>query len=350
MPGLSYQAARRELGRKTLAPVYYVTGAEDVLKDDLVAAIIDASLDDPQDRSFNLDVRSAGDLDGESLHALVETVPMLAARRVVVIRNLEQWRTGAKVWEVLARYLQRPSETTVLVLLHGTEEPDADIVAASTHISLGPLTGDDLRTWASARAAAAGLRLDPDALTHLLRAVGDDLGHVQTEIEKLASALGSDRLVTEDEVAQFVGVRRGETLDDWVAAVLQRDVVRATKLVDVVLPQAGITGVRMVMALGTELIGVRLARALADQGVQGKRLEQALFAELRQSRPPGVRSWSDLASRWAVTAPLWTGPELDRAIEAALETDVALKSTTVTDESGLLRGLVLGLRRRDQAA
>jgi DNA polymerase-3 subunit delta len=350
MPGLSYQAARRELGRKTLSPVYYLTGTEDVLKDDLVAAVVDAGLENPEDRSFNLDVRSAGDLDGESLHALVETVPMLAARRVVVIRNLEQWRKGAKVWEVLGRYLQRPSETTVLVLLHGTDEPDVGIAAASTHISLGPLTGDDLRHWAAERAAAAGLRLDPEALTHLLRAAGDDLAHLRAEIEKLASALGADRAVTENDVAQFVGVRRGETLDDWVAAVLQRDVVRAATLVDSVLPQAGVSGVRMVMALGTELIGVRLARALADQGVQGRRLERTLLAELRQVRPPGARSWADLAASWAATAPLWTGPELDRAIEAALETDVALKSTTVTDESGLLRGLVLGLRRRDQAA
>ncbi|MBI3981359.1 MAG: DNA polymerase III subunit delta [Gemmatimonadetes bacterium] len=349
MPGLVYDAARRELGRNNLAPVYYLTGSEEILKDELVAAIVNAALD-PQDRDFNLDIRTAGDLDGESLHALVETVPMLAERRVVVIRGLEQWRKGAKVWEVLGRYLRSPSATTVLVLLHATEEPDAEILSASTHVVLEPLSGDDLHRWARAHVAAAGVRLEPAALAHLLRAVGDDLAHVQAEIEKLAGAIGDDRPVTVDDVAQFVGVRHGETLEDWVTAVLQRDVVRAVRLVDLVLPQPGITGVRMITALGTELVGVRLARALADHGLSGRRLEQALLAELRQARPPGARSWADLASSWTAAISRWTGADLDYAIEAALETDTALKSTTVSDEGGLLRGFILGLRGQDRAA
>lgn len=350
MAGLSFDAARREVRRGKITAVYYLTGSEDVLKDEMVAAIVDAAID-PSSRDFNLDVRSAADLDGETLNALIETPPLLAARRVVVIRGLEQWRPNAKVWDVLRRYLKQPSPTTVLVLVHGaTHGDDPGIVAAAIHIVLEPLSGDELRAWAAAKAQAAGLTLEPAALVHLLQAVGEDLAQLASEIAKLAGALGGDRAVTVEQVAAFVGVRHGETLQDWVGAVMERDVVRAARLVDIVLPQAGVNGVRMLTALGTELVGLRLAVALADQGVSGPRLRQAVFQELRAARPPGIRDWADRASTWAASAVRWTGVELDRAIDAAFVADLALKSTTVSDERGILRGLVLSLCPQDAAA
>jgi DNA polymerase-3 subunit delta len=349
MAGLSLDAARRELGRGKLAAVYYLTGSEEILKDELVDAIIETALG-PGERDFNLDIRSAGDLDGESFHALVETLPVLAQRRVVVIRGLEQWRRGAKVWDVLRRYIQRPSPTTVLALLHATNEPDPAIETLAARVDVAPLAGDALREWTNERALAAGLHLEPQALVHLLRVVGDDLAHLTAEIDKLAGALGENQPVTAEQVAQFVGVRHGETLEDWVTAVLERDIPRAARLVDQVLALPGVTGVRMVMALGTELVGLALARTLVEQGITGRRLEQTLLAELRQIGPPGTRDWADLAASWAALAALWSGGELDAAIETALETDAALKSTTVSDASGLLRGLVLGLSRQDRAA
>ena len=349
MAPLQFDAARREIGRGDIAHVYYVTGSEDMLKDELVSAVVDATLD-PASRDFNLDVRSAADLDGESLNALIETSPMLAERRVVVLRGLEQWRRNAKVWDVLRRYLRAPAPGTVLLLLHGDNEVDPGIAAASTHVEPKPLAGDELREWASARAASRGIRLLPDALAHLVEAVGDDLAQLASEMDKLAAALGGERPVTTDQVAAFVGIRHGETLQDWVTAVLERDVVRAVALVEVVLPQSGVTAVRMVTALGTELVGLRLAAALAAQGTAGGRLKQALLQELRAARPSGVRDWSERAQSWANAVTRWTLAELDAAIEAAFDADVALKSTTVSDERGILRGLVLSLRRKEVAA
>ena len=77
---LTFDSAYRSLRRGELDPVYYLTGDEDVLKDELIT-FVQQQVVDAASRDFNLDVRSAGDLDGESLHALVETPPMLAERR-----------------------------------------------------------------------------------------------------------------------------------------------------------------------------------------------------------------------------------------------------------------------------
>src|SRR5262245_55834782 len=175
MTALTLEAAYRALKRGEVASVYYLTGDVDVLKDELTSSIVSAAVD-PAARDFNLDVRSAGDVDGEALHALVETPPMLADRRAVVLKNLEQWRANASVWQVLNRYLDRPSPSTVLVLVHGAgEKPNPAVADKARHVEISGLSPELLRRWLTARAQKAGIELAPDAAEHLVGAVGNDL-------------------------------------------------------------------------------------------------------------------------------------------------------------------------------
>ncbi|MBI2615653.1 MAG: DNA polymerase III subunit delta [Gemmatimonadetes bacterium] len=346
----SFESVHRSVKRGEIAPIYYLTGDADVLKDELVALIVDAALESAA-RDFTLDTRAAGDLDPAALHTLVETLPILAERRVVVIKALEQWRKGARTWDALRRYVARPSPTTVLILVHGAgEPPDAGLVRAGTHVAVAVPGPDALRRWVTARARRAGIEMEAEAIEHLVRAVGPDLGHLGTEVEKLAAAVGDGRPVTPAEVAQLVGVNRGETIEDWVDAVAARDVLRALRLADGVLPQAGVTAVRMLIALGTELVGIRLARALAAGGLVGARLERALLEQLRRVRPVGGRNWEAQARSWASAVQHWTPDELDQAIRATYQADRALKSTTVSDDRATLRSLLLSLGAGKAAA
>ena len=350
MPPVTLERAYGGLRKGEIAVAYCLSGPADVLKDELVDAIVDAVLE-PGSRDFNLDVRAAGDLDGEALHALVETPPMLAERRVVVVRGLEQWRKNAKGWTVLTRYLERPSPSTVLVLVHaGEDAPDGRATRNAVHVDVGPLKPEHAARWIQHQAARLGLTLEADAAEHLLACVLGDLGVLRQELAKLAAALPAGATVTATDVGTLVGVRRGETVHDWVEAVLRREPVRAIELLDVVLRQGGVTGVQLVMTLGTALVGVRLARGLADSGTGWNRLKGAVFERIRAARPTGLRAWGDEAQRWADTARAWPPDTLDRAIAAAAEADRRLKSTTISDERGILVTMLLTLAEPRAAA
>src|SRR3989475_10833029 len=95
MAALTLDALLRSLkkGASPSETVYLLYGDEDVLKDEAVRMLVDAALGvggGASSRDFNLDVRFAPDLTPESFHALVNTPPMLAERRAVVIRGVEQ--------------------------------------------------------------------------------------------------------------------------------------------------------------------------------------------------------------------------------------------------------------------
>src|SRR5881296_111191 len=322
MGALTFDALLRSLKQGAPDPVYYLHGDEDVLKDEAIRALVERAVD-PASRDFNVDQRSAADLDPDAFHALVNTPPMLAVTRAVVIRGLEQLRKTSKVRQELLRYLEAPNPTTVLVLVQGAgEAPDPELARRATGVAVEPLPPARVERWMAHRAKQLGLVLAADAGELLLAAVGNDLAALAPELEKLA-AFGAGRAVTRADVAALVGVRRGETVQDLVDAALERRAPAAARLVEPVLEQAGMSGVRLVTALATALLGTALARAELDRGTSRGRLESVILSHLRTARPYGLGSWEHTAERWARWASLWSAREVSRAVHLALDADRA---------------------------
>ena len=346
MAALTLDALLRSLkkGAPVPEPVYLLHGDEDVLKDEAVRALVDSAVGSSRD--FNLDVRFAPDLTPESFHALVNTPPMMAERRAVVIRGVEQvGKRKTKLRDEVVRYLASPNPTTVLVLVVAAgEEADADLVRASAAVAVDALAAERVPRWLQHRATTLGLTLAADATERLLRAVGNDLSTLSRELEKLASLAGGagGRPVTADDVSNLVGVRRDETAFDLVEAALERRAARAARLVEPVLEQAGMSGVKILSLLGTHLVGTALARAERDRGVPAARLPDTIYRQMQSVRPHGMRSYKEEAARWTAWSALWTARELGRALRAALAADNALKTATVSDDRGIVTQLVLG--------
>jgi DNA polymerase III subunit delta len=341
MPAHSFDALFRSLGKGDFAPVYYLYGAEDVLKEEAVRSIVDRALD-PGLRDFNLDQRSVGQLDAEDIHALCYTLPMMADRRVVVLREVEAWRRKTRARSEFLRYLDRPSPDTVIVLVQGSgeESEDKELCRGAYVVRCDPLPPDRAAKWALREAGQLGIDLEPEAVDHLVRSVGADLAALKSELAKLSS-LPAEAPLTPEQVGELVGVRRGETQWDWRSAVLEDQTGRAVTLLPAILAQPGMSGVKLVTALGTALLGVALTRSLYDKGARGRGLEESVVKALFRSRPSGLLSFRDEAAQWTRIVPDWPADRLRSALKAALGADQSLKSTTISDEGGVVTDLVL---------
>ncbi|HET8834935.1 MAG TPA: DNA polymerase III subunit delta [Gemmatimonadales bacterium] len=351
MPAQTYDALLRSLAKGDLAPVYYLHGREDILKDEAVDAILDRALE-PGLRDFNLDQRSAGQLDPEAIYALCTTLPMMATRRAVVLREVEGWKRRPKTRAAFLSYQERPVAETVVILVQSSteEDVDRDLVRGAFSVECEPLPPERARRWLMRRAKGLAVLLEDAAADHLLAATGGDLGAVAAELEKLR-ALPSDQPLTADQVGALVGIRHGETVWDWRDAVVDGAAGRAVRMLGPLLDQSGITAVRLVSLLGTSLIGVGLARSHYDRRVRGGQLERLVFDRLRQLRIFGLPDWKAESARWAGWAGAWPGERVRSGLAAARDADQALKNTTVSDELGILTDLVLrvAIERREAA-
>ncbi len=351
MPVHSFEALFRALNKGELAPIYYFYGSEDVLKDEAVRTIVDQALE-PGMRDFNLDQRTAGQLDAEAVYALCNTLPMMADRRVVVLREVETWKRKTKGRAELLKYLEKPSPQTVVILVQGSGEEgeDPELARRGCVVRFDPLLPERAVKWVIRQAGQLGLDIEPAAAEHLVRSVGAELAALTSELAKLAS-LPADAPLTADRVSELVGVRQGQTQWDWRSAVLRDQTERGVTLIPSILGQPGMSGVKLITALGIGLIGIGIARSLYDKGARGSRLEDAILKALLRSRPRDV-NYKTEAALWSAVAPDWPVGRVRSALQAALEADQALKSTTLSDERGVLTDLVLriGVRTAEAAA
>src|SRR6185369_13876618 len=113
---------------------------DEFLKDETIRQVIDAAVD-PGTRDFNLDLRRGGDIDGESLLTLLSTPPMMADRRVVVVRDVQALKKDARA--ALDRYLAAPTPDVVALLIAPAgAKLDAALSTQASAVAFEPLTGD----------------------------------------------------------------------------------------------------------------------------------------------------------------------------------------------------------------
>lgn len=348
MPPSSLKTLRDAIKSGSFDAAYYITGEDEFQKEDAIEQLVDAGLD-PAAADFNLDIRRAGEMDAEELGILLGTPPMMAQRRVIVLRDVGAIKKDAH--GVLEAYLKSPASDVLLIMQSaaGTKE-DSGISSLSTPLRFDPLTGDRIPKWIAHHAATTHkTNISPAAAELLQAAVGNDLFQLAAELDKLASyAEGRSTEISEEDVAAVVGVRRGETQSDFLDAVAERNVARALELIPHILAQPKTTAVSVVMALSTQMLAISWGRAKLDEGSPRARLNQEYFDLLRETGAFTGRPWGSAAAVWARAAERWTRESLDRALDCLLETDIALKESRVSSEEQLLATLVLSLCAGDR--
>jgi len=343
MPASSLKTLRDAIKRRSFDGAYFIIGEDDYQKDDAIRQLIESAVD-PTSRDFNLDVRRSAELDAETLGVLLSTPPMMAERRVIVLRDVGGLKKDAR--KVLDDYLQKPAPDLVLIMAAASgSKADTALSSMSTLLQFDPLSGDRIPRWIAHHAdTALGVRITESAIDLLQAAVGNDLHQLAGELDKLASFVeGNGQEIGEDAVAAVVGVRRGETLSDLLDAVVDRNVARALDLIPHVLAQPKTTGVSVVMALSTQMLAISWGRAKLDEGLPRARLSQEYFNLLRETGAFTGRPWGSAAAVWTRAAERWSRESLDRALDSLLEADVALKESRVSSEEQLLASLLLSL-------
>ncbi len=343
MSDAAFRALRTALAKKQpLDRVYYFHGDDDHRKEQIVAHLIDAVVE-PSVRDFNLDVLDGVTIDGPTLASHLDAMPMLAPRRVVVLRDVAELKKPARA--ALDRYLAHAAEDTLVLLVdRAGEKPDTALGKLTTSVAIPAMTPDEVEGWIEKQAKRADVTITREAVALLSASVGADLAAAAGELEKL-TAYVQGGTITAEAVDAVVGVRRGETLADLLDAVGDRDLPRALRLIEPVMSTSASEGVPVVLALTAQMLALAWGKAKG-----GGRVD--FFGFLKTGRAMTGRSWSDCVSAWNRMLPKWTAPELARAIRLLHATERALKDTRISSDDALITSLVLTMvpRARSRSA
>ena len=333
------KALRPALQDKQFSPAYYLHGDDEYLKEDALRHLIDAAVD-PATRDFNLDQRRGAEVDGETLASLVAMPPMMADRRVVVVRDVTALRKDARM--ALDQYLASPASDVVLILTAPAgDKSDKALEKSAVAVDCAPLKSAMVSKWIVNRVEKTlGGSITESAMGLLQSAVGEDLAQLAIELEKLAAYCGGRR-IDDDAVSAVVGVRRDETPGMLLDAIALRDTAAALALLPGVLRQPKTSAVQIVMLLTTQAMAMAIAHA---RNAPSARAADAYWGLLKSGGSPFVgRPWGEAVKGWTAGHAKWTAADLDHALAVLLQADISLKQSRVSSEEQILASAVLRL-------
>jgi DNA polymerase-3 subunit delta len=217
-PAYGLAELRRDLKKVAPKAVYVVEGDQTLLADEAVQSILDAVLPKAA-RDFNLDLLAADEDVGKEFLAPARSFPVLAERRVVVVRRFEKFRWTEQNEPEFLAYLADPVPSTVLVLVatrldrrfsvSKELERRAQIVGVGEQESA---TDEDLVVWVRERFASRGVTPSDAACRLLVDLAGPALLDIANEVQKLLARYPEVRKLEPAHVESTVSRHRMEEI------------------------------------------------------------------------------------------------------------------------------------------
>jgi DNA polymerase-3 subunit delta len=306
-----------EIRAGRLDPLYVFHSEHPVLVERVVAAIRDIAVP-PAARGFNYDVVE-GKPSASKIVALAQTLPMMAQRRMIYVRDLAGMPADDS--EPLLAYLARPNPSTVVVAVASKVDKRIKLYAQLSkkgflHALEAPR---QLAPWVRAEAQALGVKLEPAAVTRLVEAVGSDLSRLALAVEQLGLYAGQ-RAVTSDDVDELIADTRERSVFELTDAIGAADRVRALAAVGSLCDQRE-SAVGVVVMLARHVRQLALVHAMRTAGTPRNEWASRLGV------PPFI------VDKVAAQARAYSPAALAAAIRRLAEADRALKGdqTLTTD-------------------
>lgn len=329
-----------------LHPVYFIHGPERLLVDQEIEGLFNRCLS-PEERALNAHVFEGTEHKAHEIIQTARTVPMLSQRRWVLVNEAD--RMEPREIERMMEYVRNPSPTTCLVLrgqtLGGWKRFQKEIEAVGEVIERGRLRSKDLLVWMRKKTEAMGKRLNEEASTYLLEALGNDLQTLETFLERIALGVGERRAIVLSDVKDVVSEVNLTVIFDLTEAIAQRDLDKGLALLGKALRSRSVPFrkdeenvksddpvpliLNLIWRQFRQLLGVReLSRVRISQAEIAKRL--------------GIASWN--LKKLEGQARQFSVSFLREAILRCHQTDVAIKRGEGPKEL-LIEKLVIDLCR-----
>ena len=308
----------------TVSGAYLFEGVEENIKAATLQALRKAILPEGMEE-LNESLMDAP--DASAIIAACETLPFLADKRLVIVREHPALTGRSDADEKLLSYIPNVPESAVLVFLcrgkaDARKKLYTAIKKAGGIVSFAPLTDTELNAWVVKTFAGLGKSVSPQTASVLTFTVGSDTALLRREIDKLAALAGDRDTVTEEDV-HAVATRSIEcTVFEMVDAVVAGQQGKAFGLL------------RDMLTAGSDRLGI-LAMLLR----QFRLMQHIKIMQYEKLSPADIKTRLGIApfaaERCIRQAAGYTGGQVKKAVQICLNAEYKVKSGGWNQEGAL---------------
>ncbi len=321
----------RLLSEGGIPSVLLFEGEEEYLKHSALSALRKRLLPEGME-DLNETVLDAPDTN--QLIAAAETLPFIAERRLVIIRDHPALSGRAEADEKLTDYLPNVPASTV-VLFYCTKKPDGrkklylQVKKLGGIVQFSPLRDRELTSFVTEAFRNLGKECDERTADFLVFTCGSDAGALLTEISKIAAHGGDAPAVHPDEIRELATPSAECTVFQMVDAVVSGQNDRAFRLMRNQL----LAGADRMFMLSMLLRQFRLI-----QHIKIMQYEKRSREDIRSAL--GVPPFA--VDQYVRQAGMYTNGQAKKAVRICFDTEYAVKSGRL-NQDGALEAVMLKL-------
>lgn len=229
----TYDDIMRDLKGNVFASIYILMGEESYYIDQ-ISNYVQAHALPADQQAFDQTVVFGADVSGSQIADLAMQFPMMAAKRVIIVKEAQ----GLRSMEKLERYAQNPQPRTILVICYknGVLNKRSKLVSAVEKSGV-VFESKKLREWQLPGHIRSYLQtkkisIDDKSAAMIADNIGADLNRLYSELDKLVISLPSDESrVTPEMVERNIGVSKDFNSFELRDAIVNRDVLKANMII-----------------------------------------------------------------------------------------------------------------------
>ncbi|MBN1184767.1 MAG: DNA polymerase III subunit delta [Bacteroidales bacterium] len=228
-----YQEILRDLKNKIYKPIYFLMGEETYFIDVITDYIAENVLTDAE-KTFNQMVLYGKDTDIATVINTAKRFPMMANYQVVIVKEAQ----NLKNIDDLIYYAEKPLKSTLLVINYKYKKLDKRKklfkVLSDTAVLFDSarLYDDKIPAWATGYLRERNRAIDPAAVMMLVEFLGNDLGKIVNELDKLLLMVPETvSSITPDHIEKNIGISKEYNNFELHKALAQKNVLKANRIV-----------------------------------------------------------------------------------------------------------------------
>ena len=229
----TYEEIARDLKNRIYKPVYYLMGEESYYIDRISEYIAQTVLNE-NEKEFNQTILYGADTDIATIINAAKRYPMMSKYQVVIVKEAQ----GVKNIDELSYYLQKPLESTILVLCHKHGVLDrrkklaAEIEKVGVLFESKKIKDTQLAGFITSYLKRKSIEIEPKASEMMAEFVGTDLSIMAGELEKLIITLPKgQKRITPEQIEQNIGISKDYNNYELRNALIIKDVFKANQII-----------------------------------------------------------------------------------------------------------------------
>lgn len=230
---MTYDQLLADLKQKKFQPVYFLEGKEPFFIDSISDFIEQNALTESE-KAFNQVVLYGRDVDHLAVIDNARRYPMMAERQVVIVKEAQDMKDLSD----LAKYIENPTPTTILVICHKHKTFNkatkfAKLVKTKALLfESGKLYDNQVPDWIIGQLRSQKLKISPNAAGLMAEYLGTDLSLIGHELEKLALHLPAGSEISEKHIEEHIGISREYNIFELQKALAVKDLTKVARIVN----------------------------------------------------------------------------------------------------------------------